>query len=486
MASIVGDMGAESTEPEPFPKPYPNSRNRGRLVLAGVCAIALLLGLTAVASGAQAAAPGASARVSTTGVPASVSSSSWAWGAAANLSIAYDFVGAYNNSSSFGGGNLTENGAYIALAERASIGYANYVVITAQDSSQGGVFLTVRGADYAAEQMYLTATGTFPAAGTYNATTPIQLTPMNFSLSASVATLTEVAGYLNYSSGTNGSLGLENEHLSVVKDIAVSLTANGYPNVTSDPNGSTVLRYVSGAEAEDAWVAVNFSAAFAPAFPLIQGPVQVGENWVANSTASVNGTIAYAAQYAASVPGGPTVHASESAETALSTTAAVSMECSVIGTQSVRLPNGTSETDFVIQYTVSPGSSNWTVADGLFVLPGGNGTSTSTVADAAPEQPVHSAATAESSSDSASSLYSAARGLPDSERANPSGAGSVTASPMSPAQATAAMDRLATPHVDLGGTQSANLAILFVAALAVTASLVGIGLWHRRQMRRFV
>jgi|HubBroStandDraft_1064217.scaffolds.fasta_scaffold07749_8 hypothetical protein len=479
-------MSAEPTDPEPFPKPYPNPRNRERLALAGVCAIVLLLGFTTVASGAQAAAPGGNAGVSPMWASASGSNSSWAWGAAANLSIAYDFVGAYNNSSSFGGGNLTENGVYVALDERAAIGYANYVVVTAATSSQGGVFVTVRGADYAAEQMTIAAAGTFPAAGTYNATTPVPLVPMNFSLSASVATLTEVAGYLNYSSGANGSIALENEHLSVVKGIAVSLSANGYPNVTSGPNGSTTLRYVSGAVAEDAWVAMNFTAAFSPAFALIQGPVHVGANWVADSTAGVNGTTAYAAQYVASVPGGASVRSSEAGATALSATAAVSMDCTVIGTQSVRLPNGTSETDYVIQYAVTPGSSNWTVADGLFVLPGGNGTSNSTVADAVPEHPVRSAAASAAPSDSARSLYSTARGLPDSERANPSGAGSVTASPMTPAQATAAMDRLATPHVDLGGAPSVNLAIIFVAVLAVSISLVGIVLWHRRQLGRVV
>lgn len=486
MGPVVSDMRGPTTEPKPFPTPNPKTRNRGWLALAGVCAIVLLLGLTTVASGAQAAAPGGNARVSTMTVAMSSSNSSWAWGAAANLSIAYDFVGAYNNSSSFGGGNLTQNGVYVALAERATIGYANYVVITAETFSQGGVFVTVRAADYAAEQMNIAATGTFPASGTYNATTPVPLVPMNFSLSASVATLTEVAGYLNYTSGPNGSLALENEHLSMVKGIAVSLTANGYPHVTTGANGSTVLRYVSGAVAEDAWVALNFTAAFSPAFSLIQGPVQVGTNWVANSTASVNGTTAYAAQYVESIPGGGSVHSSQAGANSLSTSAAVSMDCSVIGTQNVRLPNGTSESDYVIQYVVSPGSSNWTVADGLFVLPGGNGSSTSTVAEAVPEHPVHSAATSAAPSTSARSLYSPARGLPDSERANPSGAGSVTASPMTPAQATAAIDRLATPHVNLGGTQSANLAIIFVAVLAVTVSLVGIVLWHRRQMGRIV
>jgi hypothetical protein len=477
-------MSGAKTGPKPFPAPNPKTRNREWLALTGVCAIVLLLGLTTVASGAQAAAPGSGARLGPMTVAASGANSSWAWGAAANLSIAYDFVGAYNNSSSFGGGNLTQNGAYVALAERVAIGYANYVVVTAQTFSQGGVFVTVRGADYAAEQMDIAATGTFPAAGTYNATTPVHLVPMNFSLNASVASLTEVAGYLNYSNGPNGSLALENEHLNVVKGIALSLTANGYPNVTTDANGSTVLRYVSGAEAEDAWVAVNFTAAFLPAFPLIQGPVQVGANWVANSTASVNGTTAYAAQYVASAPGGASVRSSQAGATALSTSAVVSMDCSVIGTQNVLLPNGTNETDYVIQYSVSPGSSNWTVSDGLFVLPGGNGSSTSTVAQAVPEHPVHSAATAAAPSASARSLYSTARGLPDSERASPSGAGSVTASPMTPAQATEAMDHLATPHVDLGGSAPFNLAIVFVAVIAVTVSLVGVVLWHRRQMGR--
>jgi hypothetical protein len=479
-------MRGATSDPKPFPAPNPNTRSRGWLALAGVCAIVVLLGLTTVATGAQAASPGSSARVSTMSVAATGASSSWAWGAAANLSIAYDFVGAYNNSSTFGGGNLTENGVFVALAERAAIGYANYVVVTAQSSSQGRIFVTVHGEDYAAEQMNIAANGTFPAAGTYNTTTPVQLVPMNFSLSASVATLTAVAGYLNYTSGSNGSLALDNEHLSVVKGIALSLNADDYPNVTANPNGSTVLRYVSGSVAEDAWVAENFTAAFSPGFPLIEGPLQVGTNWVASSTASVNGTAAYAAQYVASAPGGASVHSSEAGATALSTSAVVSTDCSVIGTQSVRLPNGTSESDYVIQYAVNPGSSNWTVADGLFVLPGGNGSSTSTVAEAVPEHPVHSAVTSAAPSDSARSLYSTARGLPDSELANPSGAGTVTASPMTPAQATAAMDRLATPHVDLGGTQAVNLGFLLVAVLVVTVSLIGIVLWHRRQMGRIV
>ena len=415
-----------------------------------------------------------------------VTGDSWAWGAAANLSLRYVFIGAYNNSSSFSGGNLTENGAYVALQESVSIGYAVYVVVTAQAPSTGSLSVTVHAAEYSAEQIAIAASGTFPAAGTYNASSPIQLVPMNFSLSASVATLTAVAGYLNYTTGPNGSLALANEHLEVLKGIALSLSASDFPNSTRAANGDTILKYVSGSIAEDAWVAVNFSASFAPAFLLVQGPVQVGESWLASSEASVNGTLAYAADYAASVPGGPTMHASQAGESQLSATAAIAMDCTVIGTQTVHLPNGSTETDYVIEYTVAPGSSNWTVADGLFVLPGGNGTSTSVVTAAVPEQAVHAAAASATPAASASarSLYSSVRGLPDSGKMNPSNAGSVTAAPMTPSAANAAMSHLSSPHVDLAGPANYGPAIILVAVIAMTLSLIGIGVWHRRQMRR--
>lgn len=464
----------------------PRPRNaRSAILSAG--ALALLLCVTAIAGAApvppSANHPGPMVAASSAG---SVFTGSWAWGAAANLSLRYDFAGAYNQSSSIGGGNLTENGTYVSLQEGAAIGYAVYVVVTAQSGPNGTLAVTVRTAEYAAEQFELAASGTFPAAGTYNASTPIHLVPMNISVSASVASLTSVSGFMNYSTGPNGTVALVNEHLDVLKGVALSLTANNFPNVTRDGSGNTVLKYVSGSMAEDAWMAVNFSAAFSPSFALVRGPVQVGESWFANSTATVNGTVAYAAQYAASVPGGPTGRWSQSGSAQLSTTAAISMECTVTGTQVVRSPDGTPETDYVIQYTVAPGSSNWTVADGLLVLPGGNGTSSSVVSAAVPERPVRDAATAvtPSASGAARTLYSPARGMPDGGKADPSGAGSVTASPMTPAAALLAIEHLTTPHVDLASPSGFGPAWIFVAAGAMAVSLAGIVVWHRRQMRR--
>lgn len=480
-------MHGATNASEPIPAANRSRSGYRRIALGGAGAIALLLCLTSVAAGTLAAAPtghpGLSiASESASGVPAQ----SWAWGAAANLSLAYDFAGAYNGSSSLGGGNLTQNGVYVALQERASIGYAVYVIVSAQTGPNGAVFVTLHAAEYAAEQVGIAATGTFPAAGTYNSTTPVPLEPMNFSLSAYTETLTTVSGYLNYTSGPNGSLALNNEHLEVVKGIAVSLSANDFPNSTVGSNGATTLKYVSGTMAEDAWAGVNFSASFTPALRLVQGPVQVGESWWANSTATVNGTVAYAADYSASVPGGPTAHWSQSADSQLATKGAVAMYGSVIGTETVHLANGSTETDFVIVYTVAPGSSNWTVADGLFVLPGGNGTSSSTVAAGIPEQPVRAAVTSStpSTAGSARTLYSSARGLPDSESSSPSGAGPVTAAPMTPAMASAAISHLNSPHADLAGQGTPGAAIVLVALVAMTVSVIGIVAWHRRQVRR--
>lgn len=456
------------------------------LAISGACALALVLSLTALAAAYPTGSPRAGTGLALENrLVTSYPSESWAWGAAANLSLQYTLAGAYNGLSSIGGGNLTENGTYVVLHEAGAIGYAVYVVVAAQGGPNGSLYVTVHAEEYAAEQFAVAASGTFPAAGTYNATTPIHLVPMNFSLNASVATLTAVSGYLNYTSGTNGTVLLLNEHLEVLKGIALSLTANQYPNVTRDSSGNTVLKYVSGSVAEDAWVAVNFSAAFNPAFVLVQAPVQIGENWLTNSTATVNGTVAFAAQYAASVPGGPSGQWSQSGSSHLSTTAAISMECNVVGTQTVRLPDGSTETDYVIEYTVESGSSNWTVADGLFLLPGGNGSSTSVVSAAVPEEPAKASMSASpSSAASARSLYSPAKGLPDSGKSNPSGAGPVTAAPMSPAAATSAMTHLRSPHVDLPGPAGIGAGIVLLAVTAIGASLVGILLWHRRQMRR--
>lgn len=471
------------------PVPEMHRRNRGRMIaLGGAGVIALLLCFTAVAAATPPPALTGSSGVGIESAGATTpATESWAWGAAANISLRSDFVGAYNGSSSLGGGNLTENGVYVAVQEAANIGYAAFVVVTAQFASTGAVFVTLQAAEYSTEQIGIAASGTFPSAGTYNASTPAPLVPMNISLDASTATLTSISGFLNYTSGPNGSLALVNEHLDVLQGIAVGLSASDFPNETVAANGDTTLKYVSGSMAEDAWEAVNFSASFSPALTLVQGPVQVGESWLANSTASVNGTMAYAANYAVALPGGPTERWSQSAESRLSTEVAVALYGSVVGTQTVHLADGGTETDYVIVYTTAPGSSNWTVVDGLFALPGGNGTSTSTVAAGIPEQPVRAAVSsaAPSASSSARILYSPARGLPDSESASPAGAGSVTAAPMTPPEASAAMSQLHSPHADLPDPTSSGGATALVAAVALTVSVIGIVAWHRRQIRRW-
>jgi hypothetical protein len=463
-------MGAATNPTERSPTPTaPRPLRRPHRTLLGAAGIVLALAVLVL--------PGPLASAGAVPVTTSVSvpgpSESWAWGALANFSASVQYVGAYNNSENLTGGNLTSSGAYVALDESVGLEYAAYVVVNASTPSTGTRYVQVDAAELRAEHVDVAATGTFPVAGNYTPNATIPLAAQNFSLSASVVVLDLAAAYLNFTTGANGSLALANEHVEFVEGVNISLDAHQFPNVTRDAMGDVGIRYVSGAIAASAWLVENLSASFSPALPLVEGPLFVGKSWNADANASFEGTVAWAETVHAVTASGTTAAASTSGSASANATVPVALSCSVVGTAVVRYPNGTPETDDVIACTNATGSPAYLAADGLLVLPASNPSSSAGLDQAVPEHPASSPANP-SSQARGESLYSPAHGLAASERASPSAGESVTASPMTPTAAHAAMRGLGTPVWPAPAAWQPS-AGLIVAVVAVSAlSTVGL------------
>jgi len=411
-------------------------------------------------------------------------SETWAWGALANFSASIQYVGAYNNSQNLTGGNLTSSGAYVALDESVGLSYATYVVVNASTPSAGTRFVQVDAAELRAEHVDVAAAGTFPVAGNYTPNATIPLANQNFSLHASVVVLDLAAAYLNFTTGANGSLALRDEHVQFAEGVNVSLDARRFPNVTRDAAGDVGIRYVTGAIAASAWIAENLTATFAPALPLVEGPLFVGKSWNASSTANFSGQVAWAETVHYVAGSGATATASKSGTVSANATTPVSLACSVVGTAVVRYPNGTPETDDVIACTNATGSATYLAADGLVVLPTSNPSGSAGLAQAVPERPA-SAPAAPTAQARGASLFSPAHGLAASQRSTPATGDSVTASPMSPAAAHEAMRGLGTPVRPPAAPWNPSAAlILAVVALSAVAAVGIIAVDVRRNRRR--
>lgn len=409
-------------------------------------------------------------------------SESWAWGALANFSASVQYVGAYNSSSNLTGGNLTSSGAYVALDESVGLDYAAFVVVNASTPSVGSRYVQVDAAELRAEHIDVAASGTFPAAGNYTPNATIPLASQNFSLTASVAVLDLAAAYLNFTTGPNGSLALANEHVAFVEGVNVSLDAHQFPNITRDAAGDVAIRYVTGAMAASAWLVENLSATFSPALPLVEGPLFVGKSWNATSTASFEGNVAWAETVHAAAPNGATESASTAGTASANATAPVALACSVVGTTVVRYPNGTPETDDVIACTNATGSATYLAADGLLVLPTSDPSGSAGLTAAVPERPATAPANPASQA-RGESLYSPSRGLPASERATPAAGDSVTASPMTPTEAHAAMRGLGTPVRPAPAPWEPSGALLLAVVVVSAIGAVGVIALDARRLR---
>ncbi|MCI4369494.1 MAG: hypothetical protein L3K09_08035, partial [Thermoplasmata archaeon] len=321
------------------------------LVALSVFASALSLGPSAMGE-APTAAPVAAG--STAHAGSANGSSIWAWGAVANLSASYTFLGAYNSSLGFSVGNLTTTGAYVALGESVDVGYGSYAVVNASTSGPHGLRVQIAAAELHWLSLDVVAKGDFPLPGNYTNGSSVTLAPRNISLSVSEESLVASVAFLNFTTGPNGSLALADEHLLSEKAINVSLSASSFPNVTANAPNTTTLRYVTGAISARAFEASDVNATFTPALTLIHGPLSVGKSWTSNSTVNFTGRMVYAVAFTASSPSGS---ASSSASGAASANATfpVSITFTVVGSRTVYFPNGVSETDYLIDYSVASG-----------------------------------------------------------------------------------------------------------------------------------
>jgi hypothetical protein len=472
-----------STDPErPNAEPRPTRTRPARralLVGASLAALAALLASSAIAALPGPAAPTAptahpALAVGSGPAPPAATNSSWAWGALANATIEVDFVGAANTSSGLTGGNLTVNGAFLALHERLHEGLALYAIVNASTPSAGHRYVTVAAAELRALSVQAQATGSFPKAGNYSANQTIPLVPLNVSLNASVSELQEYAAYLNFTTSANGSLGLVDEHLVSRTEVSVSFAASNFPNITRNATtGITSVKYASGAFSITGYTATDLTATFQPALLLVDGPLTVGKSWTTNSTVSFHGTKAYAVAFAAAVPGGATASASQAGQAQVNATVPVSLTCTVVGTQNVTLPDGSNETDYVIAVTNANGTSGgvW-VANGLLLELASANTSPATGSSPVPA----------ASEPTSRTLYSPHRALPDSQQATPQGGSQVTAATMSPGEAHTLMGKLGQPTApaSAGGTNGLGALLVLLAAIAGIGAVV----WELRRVRR--
>jgi hypothetical protein len=440
-------------------------RSRGAAAALGVAvALAMLVIPTALANaGAVGSAPPSRLTPAVT-VPGP--GESWAWGALANVSASVQYFGVYNHSLNLTGGSWTPSGSGIALNESFGLQYAAYAVLNATSPNASNRFVELQAAELRAEHVSLAARGTFPLAGNYSANATIPLAPTNFSVALSEEVLDVVHAFLNFSTGANGSLALENEHLAFLEGVNLSLDAHQFPNVTQGAGGSVSIRYVSGAISLGAWRYENVSASFSPALALVEGPLSVGKNWTATSNATFAGSVAWAEAIHARSPTGGTASAGTAGEVAVQTSAPVSLACADVGTTTVRMPDGTVENDSDIACTNATGSPTYLATDGLIVLPSSDPSGSAGVDQAVPEQPA-SAPAAPANAVRSSTLYSPSRQFVDSTRSTPQPGDSVTASPMSPDAATSAMHALGAPAPPSASPSHSGAGAIVVIALAI-------------------
>jgi hypothetical protein len=393
-------------------------------------------------------------------------SGTWAWGAAANLSVHATFVGAYNASQAMTGGNLTTAGAYIVVDESLGVGYAAYAILNVSTPSTGHVYVTLQAAELRVLAVRILASGSFPVAGNYSANSTPNLTPMNVSLAATIQVLDAYRAYVNLTTGPNGSLWLNNEHVQALRGVNLSLVAVNFPNVTATASGGQSIKYTTGAISVRGWVAEDLAANFTPALQIVQGPLHVGKHWTTNSTVRFQGAVAYASAVAVVLPNGVSAQQTQSGGATLNATANVSLTFTVIGVKTVYDANGHPDKDFVIAYTDASGNGGVMMADGLLVLPTMNPTHSGGIAQSVPEH-VATAPLSPSSTPLQHSLYSSQRGMVDSQEASPTAGQVVTASPMTPNNARAAMHGLGTPVAPLVGPPGSILGVVVVALGAV-------------------
>ncbi|MCI4331446.1 MAG: hypothetical protein L3K19_06330 [Thermoplasmata archaeon] len=474
------ESNARARPPSPNePRDLRRAARNPRWITAGLLGLLMIAGgmsLATFATPARAASPSApTAGLGVLAHPVPFNSTApratWAWGAAANVSVSATYVGAYNSSQALTGGNLTNSGAFVAVYESADVAYAVYAIVNVSTPSSGHLYVTVQSAEYRGVSLTVLGSGTFPMAGTYGPNVTPPLRPMNISLSATVQTLTAYSAYLNLTTGPNGSLSLNDEHVESLRAMNVSLDAVNFPNVTRPAGGGEQIRYTTGSVSASGFVAESLRASFVPALVIVRGPLFVGKSWGATSNVSFQGWAAYAEVDRAS-SGGSTASASKTGGASLNSTGPVNFTFRVTGTKTVYLPDGSTELDFVIAYTDGAGSGGVLLANGPLVLPASDVTKSAGLVQAVPEHAA-SAPLAQTAAPSGSLLYSPRHAMVDGQQSTPAGTSVVTAAPLSPAQASASMHGLGQPVAPSVAPRGSSPWGVVAAVFAVSGAIVG-------------
>jgi hypothetical protein len=338
-----------ATDPAPAPR-------RRALPAAALGAVALALLLVAGPAGAATSGPSAS-----TGV--------WAWGAYDNASATNLYVGDYAASLGLVGGNLSYPSSYVVEYAAHEAVYAAYTVVNVTAPSTTSRSVVASAIALANVTDLVVVNGTLPAAGQYTAGATVPLandTSIYYAHALSIWAYRLAANY----SFVNGALALENEQVELYAGVNASAIAWHWPHYAAGPDGSVVVSYPTAGWAEYAWSAEAANLSFAPAVPLAELPLYVGEQWNATSTASVQGWSAYAVAGAVSSNGTNTTSWTSGGAT-LNTTLALSFDFSVVGSTSVQYSDGAQETAYAVSSTVNGASGGYAVWDGLAVLPAG-------------------------------------------------------------------------------------------------------------------
>ena len=300
------------------------------------------------------------------------------------MTVHATFVGAYNATQAMTGGNLTSTGAYVVVDESVGMGYAAYAILNVSTPSHGHLFVTLQAAELRVLAIHVAATGSFPVAGNYSANATPPLTPMNVSLAATVVVLDAYRAYVNLTTGPNGSVSLNDEHVRVLRGVNISLAAMDFPNVTTTVGGGHSIKYTTGAIVVRGWVAEDLSANFTPALRIVEGPLHVGKNWTTNPTVRFQGTVAYASLVAVQLPNGVAAQQMQSGSATLNATANVSLVFTVIGVKTVydaEWASGERLRDRILRRPRATAGSRWRMD---FVLPAADPTHPGGIAQSVP------------------------------------------------------------------------------------------------------
>jgi hypothetical protein len=457
---------------------------RATLAGGGVALVALLALALAIPGPAMAGGPGGGGArpLASTAAPPNAS---WAWGGAANLSYSVSYAGLYDRSLNLTGGNLSSSTAYIVLNESARVGYASYAIVNATSPNPQHRSVEMRALQARYLALSVAASGTFPVAGSYAANQSVPLAPTSFGLAAREVVVNAYVGFLNFTLGANGTVALTDEHLASAEGINVSMDATNFPNVTAGPNGSETIAYQTISMQALGYVTEEMNATFSPGLTVLAPPLTVGSGWNSTTNASVVGRIAYASAIAVS-SGGQSAAYRTSGGASANASGVLSVAFRVVNTTLVRMPDGTLERDYVISAASGNSTSQFTVWDGLLVVPSSDPTASAGVRPAVGVRPA-AAPLAPGASPATRAVVSPSRGLPVAAQATPSGGATVLSAPLSSSAAEAAMHGVGTPTPPPAnfGT-SANgaggaiaVAIVVVPIVGTTAYLLG-----RRRGRR--